>query len=387
MGVIRVPISPETGRPVLRRWPFAAAAVALLVHDALLLSVSSGFGVLAVPAAAMIAAPVLWAWYRPLPAWAAMVVAHVALLGLGLALDSPLVPEPWLFDQMLSQAPVMYVLALSSPRRVTVPAFALTLAAVLPVTTLLNLEPDRLARGLLSWALALLVATLLGHTRRMRLLHTLRVAEELGRRRILEERSRIARELHDVVAHHMSVIAVQAASAPYRIEGGVSEAAAREFGEINVAARESLRDMRHLLGALRGAGTHPGTTPQPGLGELGGLVESVRRAGVPVKLKIGTQEPSPVVSLTAYRIVQEALSNVVRHAPGARTTVTISGGDGELTVEVVNEPPAAPAATPGSGLGLIGMRERVAALGGRLTAAATGEGGFAVRAVLPEGDE
>ncbi|TDD24515.1 response regulator [Nonomuraea diastatica] len=106
-----------------------------------------------------------------------------------------------------------------------------------------------MARGLLSWTLALLVAVVLGHVRRVRRLDTLRVAEEHGRRQVLEERARIARELHDVVAHHMSVIAVQAASAPYRVEGGVSEEVAREFAAINAAARESLRDMRHLLGA------------------------------------------------------------------------------------------------------------------------------------------
>lgn len=386
---VRVPASPGTERPMLRRGTLAALAGVLLVINGLLLGIGARFGVLAVPAAALLAGPVLWAWYRPVAAWGAMVVAQVVLTGLGLALDSPLTPEPWLLNQVLAQIPVMYALALSATRRLTAIAFGVTLAAGSSVTLLLNLEPDRIARGTLIWTLALLVATVLGHARRMRRLDTLRVAEELGRRRLLEERSRIARELHDVVAHHMSVIAVQAASAPYRIEGGVGEAAAREFAAINAAARESLRDMRHLLGALRGPDGAPGTEPQPGLDDLGKLVESARRAGVPVETKIDDPvRPSPVVSLTAYRIVQEALSNVVRHAPGAGTTVTIgTAPGGGVCVEVVNERPARPA-TPaaGSGLGLVGMRERVAALGGSLTAQATEGGGFAVRAELPEGE-
>ncbi|MFC7099452.1 histidine kinase dimerization/phosphoacceptor domain-containing protein [Nonomuraea rubra] len=165
--------------------------------------------------------------------------------------------QPWLIHQLLAQFAVMYVVALSSPLWVTAGAFAVTTAAVGAVAALLGVDGQRLAMGMLSWVLALLVAVVLGHARRAMRLSTLRVAEELGRRRLLEERSRIARELHDVVAHHMSVIAVQAASAPYRIEGGVGEAAAREFAAINAAARESLRDMRHLLGALRGSARRP----------------------------------------------------------------------------------------------------------------------------------
>ncbi|WP_206061726.1 sensor histidine kinase [Nonomuraea basaltis] len=246
------------------------------------------------------------------------------------------------------------------------------------------------ARSLLAWALALSLAVILGHARQARRLATLGVADEFGRRQLLEERARIARELHDVVAHHMSVIAVQAASAPYRVEGGVSEAAAREFAAINAAARESLRDMRHVLGALRGSDDAPRTAPQPGLGDLGGLVESVRRAGVPVELTVAEPAPplSPVESVTVYRIVQEALSNVVRHAPGARTAVTVRADGDTVIVEAENERPARAAgpAQPGAGLGLVGMRERVAALGGELTAAATDRGGFAVRARLPKGD-
>ncbi|GAA0929942.1 hypothetical protein GCM10009560_34120 [Nonomuraea longicatena] len=235
---------------------------------------------------------------------------------------------------------------------------------------------------------AALIAGYLGHLRTLRRRDTLRVAAEFGRRQVLEERARIARELHDMVAHHMSVIAVRAASAPYRIDGGVGEGAAREFADLGGAAREALRDMRHLLGALRGTDVAPETAPQPGLSDLGALVDTVRRAGLPVTLACETAEPTPVHSLTAYRIVQEALSNVVRHAPGAATSVAVRDDAGTLVIEVENAPSAGGVvAQPGSGLGLIGMRERVAALGGGLTTGVVDGGGFAVRAWLPKGDE
>ncbi|MEU6720077.1 histidine kinase [Nonomuraea sp. NPDC046802] len=390
---VRVPTAPGSDQPMLRRRLFVVLACGLLIWETLFFAVSGGFGILAVPAAVLVAGPVLWAWHRPVAAWAAMIAAAAVPTVLGLAFDSVVTPQPWYMDQLLAQLPVMYVLALSATVRVTAAAFVLTLAAGAAVALPQDMEPDRLARGLLSWALALAAAVILGYTKRMRRLATLRVAEEVGRLRILEERARIARELHDVVAHHMSVIAVRAASAPYRIPGGVNEEVAREFADLNAAARASIQDMRHLLGVLRGSGDaprpeEPQTTPQPGLDDLGKLVESVRRAGVPVRLSVADLELSPVQSVTVYRIVQEALSNVVRHAPAAETTVSIASADDRVTVEVDNRPPRRPAAPApgGSGLGLIGMRERVAVLGGRLTTGPTDEGGFAVRAELPKGD-
>ncbi|TDE39328.1 sensor histidine kinase [Nonomuraea mesophila] len=393
MGVLReayrarVPSSPGSNRPLVRRGPFIVLAAALLIHNTLMFAVSFGFGALALPAAALLAGPVLLARHRPLAAWTVMIAAQLLLTGLGVAPDSAQAPQPWLLNQALGQLPVIYVLALTSARGVTVAAFVVTIATVGAVATLQDIEPDRLATGLLTWALALLVAAVLGHARRARRLATLRVAEEHGRRQVLEERARIARELHDVVAHHMSVIAVQAVSAPYRVEGEVSEEVAREFASINTAAREALRDMRHLLGALRGTDDTPQTTPQPDLNDLDRLVQSVRRAGVPVQLTIATPAPAPVLSVTVHRIVQEALSNVVRHAPGAHTTVSVRAEDGDLVVKVENEPSALPPAERrGQGHGLIGMRERVAALRGELTTATTDEGGFAVRARLPGGD-
>lgn len=404
MGVIRdlddvrMPTSPGTDRPMLRCGPFAVLAGILLVGNTTLFAAAGDFGVLAVPAAVLASGPVLLAWYRPVAAWVVMAVAGPLITCVGVALASPMTPLPWYLNLLFAQLPVMYVLALSATRHVTAIACVVTITAGTAAVLLFRAaNPVAVATGAGSWSLVLLAAVLVGDARRVRRLDTLRAAEEVGRTRILEERTRIARELHDVVAHHMSVIAVQAASAPYRVEGGVSEPAAREFAAINAAARASLRDMRLVLGALRGTDGSARTAPQPGLADLDELVESVRRAGVPVRLTVASGPSlSPVESVTVYRIAQEALSNVVRHAPAADTTVVVRADASGVTVQVDNGPPPrtspavegrVPGGRTGPGLGLIGMRERVAALGGELTAGATEEGGFTVHARLPTGDD
>ena len=222
---------------------------------------------------------------------------------------------------------------------------------------------------------------------------TSRHAEEARHHRehsaLLEERARIAREMHDVVAHHMSMIAVQAETAPYRV-AGLPESAKAEFAALSQSARAALSDMRRLLGVLRSTG-EPERLPQPGLADLPGLIGSARRAGAEVCLSMpaGNRELPAVVGLTAYRIVQESLSNARRHAPGAPITVTVKGEGGWLQVNVENGPALtlpAPAAATAGGHGLAGMRERVALLGGKLRAGPRADGGFAVRAELPAGD-
>ncbi|MFE3788166.1 sensor histidine kinase [Streptomyces goshikiensis] len=213
---------------------------------------------------------------------------------------------------------------------------------------------------------------------------------ERARRTLLEERARIARELHDVVAHHMSVITVQADSAPYRLPG-MADPVREEFEAIAASARESLGEMRRLLTVLRGNGDGPGgeLAPQPGLGRVQQLVEATVRAGQPVGLSLaaGAAEAlPPAVDLSAYRIVQEALANVVRHAPGARTNVSVTLHAGEVLVLVVNGP-ARDAVTAlegsGTGHGLVGMRERVRLTGGTLDTGPLPDGGFRVAARLP----
>jgi signal transduction histidine kinase len=201
---------------------------------------------------------------------------------------------------------------------------------------------------------------------------------------VLEERTRIAREMHDVVAHHMSMIAVQAETAPYRLPD-LPEPARAEFTAIAGAAREALTDMRRLLGVLRSEGSEPLTAPQPGLADVPELVAATQRAGVHTELDVAEGEPPPeAVGLAAYRIVQEALANASRHAPGAAVRVEIRPWTADLSLRVHNGPPrSAPESAPGEGHGIAGMRERVTLLGGEFSAGPTAEGGFAVAARLP----
>jgi signal transduction histidine kinase len=217
-----------------------------------------------------------------------------------------------------------------------------------------------------------------------------------GTRALLEERQRIARELHDVVAHHMSVIAIQAEAAPYKIADPPEELA-ESFADIRASALSGLKELRRVLGVLRN--DEPDTAPQPGLGDLDGLVESARNGGVTVTAAVsGTPRPLPEgVDLSAYRIVQEALSNAMRHAPGSAVRVMVCYGDAALHVEVRNGGSASAARvtgalqngaglSEGSGHGIIGMRERAAMLGGHLRAGPTTDGEFLVTAALPLGD-
>jgi signal transduction histidine kinase len=204
-----------------------------------------------------------------------------------------------------------------------------------------------------------------------------------ARRAVLEERTRIARELHDVVAHHMSLIAVRAETAPYRLSD-LSEPVRAEFGSLSDVAREALTEMRRLLGVLR-QDQPAGLAPQPQLSELSALVDAARQAGVSVEFSVPSAlgQVPPGVALCAYRIVQEALSNASQHAPGAAVTVSVDHDAGAVLLRVANGPggPARNGHEPGHGL--TGMRERVALLGGSLSAAAAPDGGFVVSAVLP----
>ena len=209
-----------------------------------------------------------------------------------------------------------------------------------------------------------------------------------ARRAVLEERTRIAREMHDVVAHHMSLIAVQAETAPYRLDD-LSEGAKNEFAALSATAREALNDVRRLLGVLRSDGPAE-RAPQPKLADVAALVEASRRAGVNVDLSMpanGETAVSHAVGLCAYRIVQEALSNAGRHSPGAWVQVAVERDPDLLRLDIVNGPPTTAGAVPleagRPGHGIAGMRERVALLGGSLSAEQNILGGFVVSAVLP----
>jgi signal transduction histidine kinase len=210
------------------------------------------------------------------------------------------------------------------------------------------------------------------------------VAETLRGRAAMEERARIARELHDVVAHHVSMIAVQAETARFTTPD-LSEEGQRRFGDIAESARDALGDMRRLLGVLReDAGGGGERQPQPGLDRLQELMHDARGTGTPVRLTLrGVVLPrSPSVDLAAYRIVQEALTNARRHAPGASVEVDLRYEAHALHLRVRDDGPG-PAPGWSVGNGLMGMRERVTMVGGTVRTGPADGGGFLVEAELP----
>jgi signal transduction histidine kinase len=216
-----------------------------------------------------------------------------------------------------------------------------------------------------------------------------RAREELARRAVTEERLRLARELHDVVAHAMSVIAVQSGVGAH-VADSRPEEVGKALSAIEATSRAALTELRRLLGVLRqDSEVQASLTPVPGLANLDSLLAEVGKAGLAVRLRVeGTPLQLPAgVDLSAYRIVQEALTNVVKHAGPAHAQVTIGFRDQEVTVEVTDDgrgvvPPAGDGRV-GTGHGLIGMRERVAAYGGDLQVGPRPGGGFRVAARLP----
>ena len=212
-----------------------------------------------------------------------------------------------------------------------------------------------------------------------------REREEKVRALVAEERTRIARELHDVVAHSVSVMVVQAQAGPRLLSD--PHRTASTFEAIEASGREALVELRRLLGILRTEDKQLAVGPQPGLASLDALVEQVRHAGLAVDLRIeGEQTPlSPGLDLSAYRIVQEALTNTLKHAGAARAEVVVRYGASEVELEILDDGSGAPTLVNGAGHGLIGMRERAALYGGRLDAGARPEGGYTVHARLPLG--
>jgi signal transduction histidine kinase len=200
------------------------------------------------------------------------------------------------------------------------------------------------------------------------------------------ERRRIAREMHDLVAHSMSVMVVQAGGAR-RIIGRDAGRAVAAAAQIERTGREALAEMRHLLGMLHPGADHAALAPQPTLAELGALVERANAAGLPAVLAHrGERHPLPAgLDLAAYRIVQEALTNALKHAHGAATEVTVEWGRDAIALEVRDSGGGSAAALNG-GHGLVGMRERVRLYGGELDTGPLPGGGWRVRATLPCGE-
>ncbi|RAO60407.1 Sensor histidine kinase YxjM [Micromonospora saelicesensis] len=376
-------------RPLLARWPGPAryaAPVGLLAALGLFLitlTVESDWGLappIALLFAAMTVAPLLALPRRPLLAWRLTVLA--LLICTFNAPDDQ--AWPWTPPLALGSIAVLAVVVARVDRPVLVWVVAIS---TVPVLTLVH--PDNRVPVLLLLGALAIVGDLIRRNRLSR--HALAAQAELSereqeRRAVLEERTRIAREMHDVVAHHMSLIAVQAETAPYRLTD-VPAPAAAEFVAIAASARNALTDMRRLLGVLRSETSGPQTAPQPDLTDLGAMVDAARRAGLPVTLDVEPVDddrvPAPV-GLAAYRIVQEGLANAARHAAGAAVRVTVRTGRSGLGVRVENSPAdVRPTADGGSGHGLTGMRERATSLGGTFTAGPLPDGGYAVAAELP----
>ena len=207
--------------------------------------------------------------------------------------------------------------------------------------------------------------------------------EEKAQSAVAEERTRIAREMHDVVAHSMSVMVVQSQAAQRLLEGE-QRAARQALGSIETTGRQALTEMRRLLGTLRRTDAELTLAPQPSLSRLEDLIEQVREAGLPVELRVEGEAASlpPGVDLSAYRIVQEALTNTLKHAKASHAKVVVHYRDDELVLEVTDDG-AGNGNGGGSGQGVIGMRERVALYGGILKSGKKAGGGYGVRARLP----
>jgi signal transduction histidine kinase len=225
--------------------------------------------------------------------------------------------------------------------------------------------------------------------RRERATARARTLEEEARRRTSEERLRIARELHDVVAHNISLINVQAGSALHLIDQQ-PERARTALSAIKVASKETLVELRSVLGVLRQVDEAAPRSPAPGLGRLDEIVSRASSAGLPVAVEVegASNGLPPGVDRAAYRIVQEALTNVTRHAGPARATVRISYGERDVVLQIDDDGLGGTTnGSPSTGNGILGMRERAAALGGTVQTGPRPGGGFRVRAWLPvDGD-
>jgi signal transduction histidine kinase len=245
------------------------------------------------------------------------------------------------------------------------------------------------ALSIAAWMLVLLAAAEGMRSRRERVAEARRARQQEARRQADEERLRIARELHDVLAHNISMINVQSGVALHLLDEQ-PEQARTALAAINDASADALREVRSVLSVLRGSREQPPRSPTAGLAEVDELVSRAQAAGVDVSLDVqGARRPLPAaVDLAAFRIVQESLTNVVRHADATAASVKLSYGTDALTVQIDdNGRGDGPPSAGGSGSGIAGMRERAVALGGHLEAGRRPHQGFRVLARLPLGAE
>ncbi len=339
---------------------------------------------------------------RPVPG-ALLSLVPLAIMPL---VSSPVgsAPMPFSVVAMVTQILVMCVAGLRS--RWALPAITWLLSTFIGVAVNYRGEPADVSLGsemnvvvFASVSGGLMVAAVITqqwqNIRQQLLAERTLSAEEQSMRRLAEERARIARELHDVVAHGMSIVVVQATTAQYR-HPDLSESLKQEFNAIAANSRRAMTEMRSMLGALRSDGTARDLSPKPGLTDIPQLIAAARTAGVEVSVDLDSDsigadqavDVSEVIGLTAYRIAQEALSNVIRHAPGAEVTVSLRAIARTLQLEISNGPSGIGAVLAQldrthPGQGLIGMRERASIVGGSVLCMPLSNGGFTVTATLP----
>lgn len=398
-----LPPLPESGGRVLpllppwlrrrARWAphGAACGLALVVF---LVGVAKGAsdyrglgGLLALALCVLLAMPIAMALFRPVGAYwisfAGVVGAHVYNVMGG----------AWLAVAAFSHLVVVVLVALRTRPRVAGEMWLITVGSIAVLSALAGFMVGDLPLLAFVFGLLLVAAAAVRAWRdeHRHAVETQTVtAKERAHRTLLEERATIARELHDVVAHHMSVVAIQAEAAPYRVKEAPPELEAA-FGTIRENAVAALTELRSILGLVRadGTGAFADTgpeAPQPTLADLDRLLASVRETGLEAEAVVtGAVRPLPQgVELSAYRLVQEALSNTLRHSPGATARVEVAYVLGGLGLRVVNGPPnRLVKPSPGAGHGVLGMRERTQMLGGEMTAEPTRDGGFEVTAFLP----
>ncbi|HWO67882.1 MAG TPA: histidine kinase [Umezawaea sp.] len=326
--------------------------------------------------------PVLWSARNLLVSW---FLSVLLVLLLPRAYGARTGPElewgwPWTIGLTVAVGFLLYRVALRHDAVVALPVLAVTFVATWPR---LSDWGDAALPGFLAGG-----AVLLGYAvRQRREAEGLRQVEKT-RLVAFEERTRIARELHDVVSHHMSALALRTDAVSYRLPDLAPEVRG-ELDVIRRMARDGLTEMRRMLVVLR-ADDGDGTGPQPGLADVEALVARFRETGAEITLRVDVGPVPAGVGLSAYRIVQEALSNSGRHAPGGAVTVDVTANGGVLAIRVHNAAATRPAldedpARPRHGL--VGMAERARALGGRFTAGPDQDGGFAVTADLPLHEE
>jgi signal transduction histidine kinase len=353
-------------------------AVVLVLVAELQIWVGGGAGRFEVVAA--VVAPPLAACVavrRLYPAFAGVVAQGVMSLTFGIWGDTQI------FGSSIAWFCALYGLTVwTSPRRfVAGTAFVVVsniAAAAGPVATL---QRSGLFAVVTLVAMLLIRRVLGDRERRVQLAQ--RERDVAAREAVVEERARIARELHDAIAHNVSMMVVQA-GAERRVLEPANDSTRDVLETIEKIGRGALTEMRRMVGMLRSDTPDP-LTPQPGLDDLTALVGQVREAGLPVELRVeGERRSLPVgIELSAYRIVQEALTNALKHAGGAHAIVHVRYGVDSLELEIVDDGPGSQAPVSSGGQGLVGMRERVALYGGRLDAGRRSTGGFAVRVLLP----